>query len=148
MLLRIALAMNPELVPGLRFSTTQIIDASRVIEFMGEGSGVYATSRIISDIEWACRCFLTGYLAEGEDSVGIRACFEHRATGIPGSSVTIEGVVTEVEGRRVRFDASVSDGLDVLMQGSHDRFVVNNAQVLQRILAKRQRLQQAGAITG
>jgi predicted thioesterase len=48
----------------------------------------------------------------------------------------------------VRFDASVSDGLDVLMQGSHDRFVVNNAQVLQRILAKRQRLQQAGAITG
>jgi hypothetical protein len=34
------------------------------------------------------------------------------------------------------------------MQGSHDRFVVNNAQVLQRILAKRQRLQQAGAITG
>jgi hypothetical protein len=26
--------------------------------------------------------------------------------------------------------------------------VVNNAQVLQRILAKRQRLQQAGAITG
>ena len=140
--------MNPALVPGLRFSTTQLVDASRVIEFMGEGSGVYASSRIISDIEWACRCFLTGYLAEGEDSVGIRACFEHRATGIPGSRVTIEGVVTEVEGRRVRFEASVSDGLDVLMQGSHDRFVVNNAQVLQRILAKRQRLQQAGAITG
>ena len=47
-----------------------------------------------------------------------------------------------------RFAMLAFDGLDVLMQGSHDRFVVNNAQVLQRILAKRQRLQQAGAITG
>ena len=52
-------ALVPALVPGLRFSTTQLVDASRVIEFMGEGSGVYASSRIISDIEWACRCFPT-----------------------------------------------------------------------------------------
>ena len=47
--------MKPTLKPGLSHSKKIAVDESRVIGFMGEDCRVYATPRIISDVEYTCR---------------------------------------------------------------------------------------------
>ena len=62
--------MKPTLKPGLDHTKNITVDDSRVINFMGEDCRVYATPRIISDVEYTCRDFLLEHLDPGEDSVG------------------------------------------------------------------------------
>ena len=50
--------------------------------------------------------------------------------------VEITVAVTEVDGRRVLFDVSASDGIDDIGKGSHGRFVVDIDQLKQRVAAK------------
>ena len=54
--------MKPTLKPGLAQTRKITVDDSRVISFMGEDCRVYATPRIISDVEYTCRDFLLGHL--------------------------------------------------------------------------------------
>ena len=50
--------MKATLAPGLSTSRRVFVDDTRVIGFMGDDCRVYATPRIISDVEYTCRDFL------------------------------------------------------------------------------------------
>jgi len=58
--------MKPSLKPGLADTRKITVDEPRVISFMGEDCRVYATPRIIGDVEYTCRDFLLGHLDEWE----------------------------------------------------------------------------------
>src|SRR4051812_48460191 len=51
-------AMKNTLKPGLEFSKQLLVDESRCIGFMGKENAVYATPRMVSDVEYTCRDFL------------------------------------------------------------------------------------------
>src|SRR5215471_12063198 len=101
--------MKPSLKPGLSHSRKITVDDSRVIEFMGEDCRVYATPRIIGDVEYTCRNFLLAHLDAGEDSVGTKVNWEHVGPALLGAEVTIAVKLVGVDGRRVTFEASVQD---------------------------------------
>jgi predicted thioesterase len=102
--------MRTTLAPGLATNRRIIVDDPRVIGFMGDDCRVYATPRIISDVEYACRNFLLGHLEPGEDSVGTKVSVEHVGPALLGAEVSIDIKVTAVDGRRVTFEAIVKDG--------------------------------------
>ena len=129
--------VKPTLVAGLEFAKNLTVDESRVIGFMGDDCRVYATPRIISDIEYACRNFLLEHLDQGEDSVGTRVNVEHVGPALLGASVTIAVKVARVDGRRVTFEASVRDGTDDVLRGAHERSVVSIEKVRERLRNKR-----------
>ncbi|HYT48575.1 MAG TPA: LysR family transcriptional regulator, partial [Burkholderiales bacterium] len=60
--------MKSTLTPGLSFSKSILVDEARCIGFMGKEGMVYATPRMVSDVEYACRDFLLEHLDAGEDS--------------------------------------------------------------------------------
>ena len=132
--------MKPSLVPGLSFSKRVLIDEARCISFMGRENMVYATPRMVSDVEYACRDYLLAHLDAGEDSVGAHVSIDHLGATPPGVEVTIEARVTAVDKRRVSFEFSVRDPLEEVGRGTHVRFVVDTAKSLERISAKRARL--------
>ena len=132
--------MKPSLVPGLSFSKRVLIDEARCISFMGRENMVYATPRMVSDVEYACRDYLLAHLDAGEDSVGAHVSIDHLGATPPGVEVTIEARITAVEKRRVSFEFSVRDPLEEVGRGTHVRFVVDTAKSLERISAKRARL--------
>jgi predicted thioesterase len=134
--------MKPSLAAGLTASRRITVDESRVIAFMGDDCRVYATPRIISDIEYTCRNFLLEHLEPGEDSVGTRVNVEHVGPALLGAEVTIAVKVANVDGRRVTFEATVKDGADDVLRGTHERFVVAVAKVRERLLKKAQAAQQ------
>ena len=104
---------------------------------MGKEGMVYATPRMVSDVEYACRDFLLAHLDAGEDSVGAHVSIDHLAPTPLGLSVSVQIQVKEVDRRKVVFEFSVRDLLEEVGRGTHVRFVVETAKTRERLAAKR-----------
>jgi predicted thioesterase len=113
------------------------VDEARCIGFMGKEGMVYATPRMVLDVEHLCRDFLLEHLDEGEDSVGSHVSIDHLAATPAGLEVAIDIRVTGIEKRRVTFEFLVRDPIEDCGRGKHVRFVVDKAKSLERIKAKR-----------
>src|SRR5437868_1445806 len=129
--------MKASLKPGLEAKKSVQVDESRCIGFMGKEGAVYATPRMVSDVEYTCRDFLLAHLDPGEDSVGAHVSIDHLAATPMGLAVTIEIKVEEVDRRKVVFSFSVSDPVEQAGRGRHVRFVVDTARTRERLAAKR-----------
>src|SRR3977135_1530735 len=101
--------MKPSLTPGLVTRRELVVNEERCIGFMGKEGMVYATPRMVSDVEYACRDFLLEHLDAGEDSVGAHVSIDHLAATPLGLEVTIEAKIVEIDRRKVAFEFSVKD---------------------------------------
>ncbi|HEX6529054.1 MAG TPA: thioesterase family protein [Burkholderiales bacterium] len=129
--------MKASLVKDLSFSKAVLVDESRCIGFMGKEGMVYATPRMVSDVEYACRDYLLQHLDPGEDSVGAHVSIDHLAATPLGLQVTIEARIAEIDRRKVVFVFSVKDTVEECGRGKHVRFVVESAKTRERLAAKR-----------
>ena len=129
--------MKSSLKPGLSSSRSVLVDESRCIGFMGKEGAVYATPRMVSDVEYTCRDFLLAHLDPGEDSVGTHVSIDHLAATPLGLNVSVEIKIEEVDRRKVVFGFSVKDPIEEVGRGRHVRFVVETAKTRERLAAKR-----------
>ena len=129
--------MKASLQPGLATQKSIVVDESRCIGFMGKEGMVYATPRMVSDVEYTCRDFLLEHLDAGEDSVGAHVSIDHLAATPLGLTVTIDVRIAEVDRRKVTFEFSVRDPVEECGRGKHVRFVVETAKTRERLAAKR-----------
>ena len=129
--------MKESLKAGLAHSKTVQVDESRCIGFMGKEGAVYATPRMVSDVEYTCREFLLAHLDPGADSVGAHVSIDHLAPTPMGLSASIDLKVVEVDRRKVTFEFAVRDPLEPVGRGRHVRFVVETAKTRERLAAKR-----------
>ena len=129
--------MKESLNAGLVTRREVTVDESRCIGFMGKEGMVYATPRMVSDVEYTCRDFLLEHLGPGEDSVGAHVSIDHLAATPLGLKVTIDAKIVEVDRRRVTFEFSVRDPIEECGRGRHVRFVVDTAKSRERLAAKR-----------
>jgi predicted thioesterase len=92
------------------------------------GSGdveVLATPRLIALCEEATVRAVTGLLAPGCTSVGVRVQFDHLAPVRVGSQVTAEAMLEKVEGRRLVFTVTATDDAGLVGAGRLTRVVVD-----------------------
>jgi fluoroacetyl-CoA thioesterase len=129
--------MKSSLAPGLSVRKELVVDEARCIGFMGKDGMVYATPRMVSDVEYACRDFLLQHLDAGEDSVGAHVSIDHLAATPLGLKVEISARVVEVDRRKVTFEFAVHDPVEQVGRGKHVRFVVESAKTRERLAAKR-----------
>ena len=129
-------AMKESLRPGVSRISRIEIDRDRTIGFMGEEGRVYATPRLVHDIEHTCRDLILEHADANEDSVGIDVSIRHLAPTLLGMTVEITATVSAVEGRKVTFEIAAKDNLEPICAGSHNRFVVDKAKTLERLKAK------------
>ena len=128
--------MKPSLEPGVSSTRRITVDRERTIGFMGEEARVYATPRLVGDIEYTSRDLMLAHLDPGEDSVGVEIALKHLAPSLTGMTVEIGVSVTEVAGRKVSFEVVAHDELDEISRGTHVRFVVEVAKTIERLKAK------------
>jgi fluoroacetyl-CoA thioesterase len=129
--------MKQSLKAGLELKKSVTVDEARCIGFMGKEGMVYATPRMVSDVEYACRDFLLAHLDAGEDSVGAHVSIDHLAATPLGLTVEISAQVVEVDRRKVTFEFTVHDPVEQCGRGKHVRFVVETAKSRERLAAKR-----------
>ena len=63
--------MKPTLVPGDSITRKLDVNEERCISFMGAENAVYATPRMVSDMEYTCRDLLLRHLDPGEEKVDL-----------------------------------------------------------------------------
>jgi predicted thioesterase len=131
--------MKSSLQPGITLTTQLKVDRDRTISFMGEDARVYATPKLLYDIEMACRELLLAHLDAGEDSVGTRVELDHIAATLMGMSVEITVKVAELNGRAVTLEVEARDSVEPICRGKHSRFIVDVAKTAQRLAAKGQK---------
>ena len=128
--------MSDTLKPGLTSTTRIEIDRERTISFMGDECRVYATPKLLYDVEMACRNLLLAHIEPGKDSVGTRVELDHVGASLLGMWVEITVTLAAVNGAAVSFEFTARDAVEEVARGKHNRFVVGIEKTAQRLKAK------------
>ncbi|MFA5915799.1 MAG: LysR family transcriptional regulator [Burkholderiales bacterium] len=137
--------MSETLKPGLSATRRVQVDRDRTISFMGDDCRVYATPKMLYDIEYACRDLLFEHIEQGKDSVGTRVELDHTGATLMGMWVDITVTIDEVNGAAVSFSFSARDAIEEVARGKHNRFIVGIEKTAQRLKAKLAKAQSAGS---
>jgi fluoroacetyl-CoA thioesterase len=129
--------MTETLQPGLTGTASVTVTADLTAAALGSGNvDVYSTPALIALLEAAAISALAGHLADGQTSVGTALDVRHLAATPVGMTVTATATLTAVEGRRLVFDVSASDDVELIGQGTHERFIVDQARFEDRVRNK------------
>jgi len=98
---------------------------------------VLATGFMVGLFEWACIRFVNPYIDwPREQTVGIDIKLSHIAATPPGLTVTVNGKLEIVDGRKLVFSIKAHDGIDTISEGTHDRFIIDAAKFNGKMAAK------------
>jgi fluoroacetyl-CoA thioesterase len=135
--------MKSSLRPGLKHRFAYTVPESKTVPFTYPESPeiaampkVFATGFMVVLMEWTCIQLMAPHLEAGEGSVGTHVDVSHRAATLPGQTVTVDVECTAIDGKRITFRVQGHDGVDLIGEGRHERFVVTWDQFNQRLAAK------------
>jgi fluoroacetyl-CoA thioesterase len=103
---------------------------------------VFATGNMIILMEWACTELLAPHLDPGEGSLGVHVDVSHLAATLPGQTVTVDVECAQVAGPRISFNVKAHDGIDLIGEGRHDRYVVAWDKFNARVAAKAEKVKE------
>ena len=108
---------------GEKYTLSHIVTENETAEVLGSGGlPVYSTPSMI------CLMELSAFrLAEesGHQTVGTKVEISHLRACLPGTEVTAEAELTEIDGRRLSYKVKVSDAKGVMGEGRHERFIID-----------------------
>ena len=123
--------MKPTLKPGLKHSFSYKVPENKTVPFTYPESPeiaampkVFATGFMIVLMEWTCVQLLNQHLDDGEGSLGTHVDVSHLAATPPGMIVKVDVEIVDVQGRKLLFNVSAHDGVDLIGEGRHERVVV------------------------
>lgn len=110
---------------GKSFSQEIIVSQKDTARTYGSGYlDVFATPAMVGLMEnTAIKC-LEGALEEGTDTVGVEINVKHMKATAVGMKVTCKALVSEVDGRRIRFEIEAWDEKGQIGNAIHDRFII------------------------
>ena len=97
---------------------------------------VLATPVMILIMENAALNAIKPFLEAGESAVGIAVDVKHLAATPVGREVRATAEVVNVEGKRIDFKVSASDGQEAIGRGSHQRIVIDLRSFNERLARK------------
>jgi fluoroacetyl-CoA thioesterase len=121
-------------------ATFHVQDEHMAVHVGSGASRVLATPWMIAFMERASHRMMTGCLPEGYTSVGIHVDVQHLAASPIGSTIRVITEVQSVEGLQVTFAVQAWDKFEKIGEGIHKRYIVNQARFLEKVEAKRMRL--------
>jgi fluoroacetyl-CoA thioesterase len=121
------------LTVGTAASVTLRIEEADTAAAIGSGDvPVLATPRVVALAEQATVEAVAGQLPPGHTTVGYRVQLTHLAPSPIGASVQADVVLESVEGRRLVFRVSVTDGRGLVAAGYVTRVVVERDRFLEK----------------
>jgi fluoroacetyl-CoA thioesterase len=140
--------MKPTLKPGLTHRVTYLVAERTTVPqtypecpIFAAMPKVFATGFMIILMERACTELLAEHLDAGQGSVGVHVDVSHLAATPVGMTVAVDAECVEIIDRRVAFKVRAHDGLDLIGEGRHDRFVVDWDKFNARVAAKAAKLE-------
>jgi predicted thioesterase len=119
---------------GLSFSATMRVTAEVTAEYIGSGDlAVLATPAMCALMENAAMMAVAPQLEEGQTTVGTALNIEHIKATKVGDTVTATAVLTEINGRELKFNIAARDEVSLIGEGTHTRFIVSREKFMARL---------------
>ena len=100
---------------------------------MGSGElPVFATPAVVALAEEAAWRSVAGELEDGQGTVGTKMTLSHVSATPLGRKAWCATKLVEVDGRRLVFSFEACDEAGKIAEGTHERFIVDNAKFLAR----------------
>lgn len=136
--------MRPSLLPGIEHTLTFRVPKSKTVAALYPEApefeampAVFATGFLVGFVEWACIQAVNPHLDwPVEMTLGSHINLGHTAPTPPGMDVTARVRLTRVDGRKLYFGVEVSDEMEVIASGTHERFVVETAKFTSKVARK------------
>lgn len=128
---RTPVALEPGLAARL---VTTVTDADTAIAAESGDVPMLSTPRLVALCEKAAVEAIAGCLDASDTSVGTRVQLDHLAPIAVSHDVTVDATLEKIEGRRLLFKVSVSDGRGIIAAGKVTRAVVDRKRFLEKAL--------------
>jgi predicted thioesterase len=112
--------------------THAVAEADTATAFGSGDVPVLATPRVLALLEEATVAAVAPSMADGQTTVGTRISLEHQAATPVGRTVTASARLVAVDGRRLEFEVTLTDGATVAAFGTVERIVVDRARFIAR----------------
>ena len=116
---------------GDKYTLKHRAGENETAEILGSGGlPVYSTPSMI------CLMELAAYsLAErsGHQTVGTKVEISHLRACLPGTEVTAEAELTDIDGRRLSYKVTVSDAKGIMGEGRHERFIIDPERFMAKL---------------
>jgi predicted thioesterase len=123
---------------GIKGTQSLLVTEENTAASVGSGMlAVFATPAMAALMEKTAALSVQNELGEGEGTVGISLNIRHLAATPVGLTVTCESELIEIDRKRLVFSLKVSDGKDVIGDGTHERFIINNEKFMAKANAKK-----------
>ena len=122
---------------GITGKEEMIVTEADTAKALGSGGlNVFATPAMIALSEKTALRSILQYLPEGQSSVGTKIDIAHIAATPVGMNVHCETELIEIDRRRLVFSVSVYDEVEKIAEGTHERFIVDDAKFQTKADAK------------
>ena len=136
--------MKETLKPGLQYEFKYKIPESKTVPALYPEApefqvmpNVLATGFLVGLIEWTCIQAINPHIDwPREQTVGTDIQVNHTAATPPGLEVTVFVTLKAVNRRRLVFEVSASDGIDLISKGTHERYIIDAAIFEKKIAEK------------
>ncbi len=108
--------------------------ASRIV---ADTPDVFSTPALGALVEKTAAEWIATHLAADQMTVGAQIVINHTAATPEGMTVIATVTVAAIDGRRIDFSWTATDGVDDVGNGTHQRFVVDRPRFEQRLATKR-----------
>ena len=116
-----------DLAPGLTGESSVTVDVGNTAKTFGSGQAdVLATPFLVALMERAACAALASAMAPGQGSVGTMIMVNHKAPTPIGMTATAKATLEEIDGRRLVFSLEARDENEIIGDGRHERFLIDN----------------------
>lgn len=123
-----------ELQNGMEFSAIVVVNENNTAKAVGSGSlAVFATPMMIALMEQAAAGCVQPALPQGQSTVGTEISVTHTAPTAVGKTVTATAKLVEVDRRRLVFEVKAEVDGEIIGQGTHQRFVIEEEKFMSRL---------------
>lgn len=120
--------------PGMTFTFEKTAQPNESAASLGSGGlEVFSTPSLVALFEITAKRGVDALLPKGHSTVGIEIAVKHQKATKIGKQVRCTVTVTAVEGKRIALSGEIWDEDGRIGEGTHTRYVVNDAEFLKRL---------------
>ncbi|MEV1147420.1 hotdog domain-containing protein [Micromonospora sp. NPDC049799] len=124
---------EPAFAPGLTARVELTVTDADTAQAVGSGDvPVLGTPRVLALAEAATVAATATSMPGGSTTVGVRVELEHLAATPVGRRVLASARLVAVDGRRLQFDVTVTDGNQTVARGRVERLLVDRQRFVER----------------
>lgn len=100
------------------------------------GHKVFSTPSMTQFVESTANALAAPHLKPGQGQVGILVTIRHMGPTPMGKKVRAEAELVAIDRRKLTFKVKVYDDVEQVGEAEHDRFVIDEAQYIERLKKK------------